>query len=149
MLFGKILAGIGVAILAGLLIPDAPKGVDINQIMKEAAKEKRSAQYKLGICYWKGTHVRKNELLAIHWLTLSAAQSYADAQFALGLIFARQRDADGKVSDENTILAMYWLDKAARNFHEEARVVLKKMKKDAEAKGVNTFDLDDVDFEDK
>ena len=44
------------------------------------------AQYMLGLIYFNGRYVPKDNAAAAHWLELSAAQGYEDAELLLGVL---------------------------------------------------------------
>lgn len=70
----ELLTGITIAsgILALLDMPKAPEVIDINKIKKGALHGDKRSQYKLALCYIRGEHIEKDELLSLHWLTCSA-----------------------------------------------------------------------------
>lgn len=54
------------------------------EFKKLAEKGDRVAQYSLGLMYWKGQGVAKDNERAVQWYRKSADQGYADAQYRLG-----------------------------------------------------------------
>ena len=60
---------------------------DIKQLRSLAESGKAEAQYYLAFRYSKGDGVARNINEAMRWYRLSAAQGYAAAQHALGIIF--------------------------------------------------------------
>ena len=46
-----------------------------------------NAQYQLGICYYDGNGVVKNETMAVVWWQKAAVQGLVQAQFNLGLCY--------------------------------------------------------------
>ena len=54
------------------------------EFKKLAEKGDRVAQYNLGLMYWKGQGVAKDNERAVQWYRKSADQGYADAQYKLG-----------------------------------------------------------------
>jgi TPR repeat protein len=79
------------------------------------------AQYNLGISLVKGRSYQEG----LRWLLLAANQNFADAQFALGLVFARHVSmgqnafADGYVP--NPAEAVKWYRRAADQGHARAQ----------------------------
>ena len=54
---------------------------------KSAESHYAPSQYEYAISLLEGRGILKNPPLAIHWLTLAAAENYAEAQLRLGLCF--------------------------------------------------------------
>lgn len=145
-MFKKFLAGIGIGaaiigIFSLLAMPEPPDGINIKDLKKEAERGSKKAQYKLALCYYRGEHIEKDEVLAMYYLTLSATQDYSKAQYALGLFFGHKKDSDGNVSEENINYALSWMNLAAENQHTGAKLALEKMKQDSEE-----FEFTEDDF---
>jgi TPR repeat protein len=70
-----------------------------------------------------GRGVAQNGAAAIEWLSKASAQGNADAQYALGLMFAK---GNAVAKDENA--ARTWFQKAADQGHEEAKKALKMLR---------------------
>jgi len=73
------------------------------------------AQAALASCYELGKHVPPGRTETIHWLTLSAEQSYAPAEYELGRIYLYGRGIPADYAK-----ARQWLKKAADQGHRQA-----------------------------
>jgi S1-C subfamily serine protease len=86
---------------------------EINRKQVEELKAKAEAgdaesEYRLGLCYFKGRGVTKDEAVAFRWSRKAAEQNYAPAQNNLGAAYATGR---GVVKDNAA--AFKWYRKAA------------------------------------
>ncbi|WP_375749440.1 tetratricopeptide repeat protein [Vibrio sp. HN007] len=61
----------------------------ISYLSKAANHGLREAQYQLGVIYFKGQYVRKNQDVALEWFEKSAAVNYIPAQFALATLYTQ------------------------------------------------------------
>lgn len=83
-------------------VPLSPKPVDLqslhnvpfNHLLEAADKHDPLAQLNLGICYFYGMGVTKNQQQAVVWYRLAADQNNALAQLNLGLCYAHGRGVD-------------------------------------------------------
>ena len=133
-MFGTIITiAAAIAIFKLLAMPETPENIDITKIKKEAIKGNQKAQYKLALCYWRGHYVDKDEKLAVSFLTQSAERNYDKAQYALGVYWGNQKDAEGNISEERIEHALYWLKRAQSNENKEAKLTLEKMTEFTEA----------------
>ena len=86
---------------------------------KRAAEQGHSkAQWLLGASYSQGVGIEKNPEEAENWLQKSAGSGDADGQYALAGFYFMKPDI---------VKAKYWLEKAAEQEHEEAKVMLPKV----------------------
>jgi len=77
------------------------------------------AEYELGMCYFHGNGVEKNEVEAVKWWHKSAEQGYAEAQCRLGNCYN-----SGEIVDYDFDEAEKWFRKAAEQGHAEAQFKL-------------------------
>lgn len=80
----------------------------ILQTKAKAEAGDSEAQYYLGRCCLEGNGVEQDEEAGFAWLEESAIQDYAEAQYALGLLYQESRNPD------NYRKAVLWFEKAAR-----------------------------------
>ncbi len=81
-----------------------------------------SASFYLGVMYYEGDGVEKNDTQATHWWTKAAEQDHTQAQFNLGLMYY-----EGKGVEKNDTQAMHWWTKAAEQGHTQAQYNLAAM----------------------
>lgn len=87
------------------------------RLMKPLAEKGQvTAQYNLGVMYFKGEGVQQNYAEAAKWYRKAAEQGYAKAQYNLGLLYY-----NGQGVTQNYILAHMWLDLAVLHFPTEMR----------------------------
>ena len=67
------------------------------------------AKYILGVVYYEGTDIPKNDKQALHWFQQAADQGYSRAQYNLGIMY---QNGDGTPINDKQ--AFYWFLKAAR-----------------------------------
>lgn len=93
---------------------------------KAADNGSAEGKYQLGLLYeegkGEGKGVEQDLRKAAKWYKSAAEQGYADAEWKIGLCLR-----DGKGVEKNVIWAKLWLEKAARQGHEEARTALAKL----------------------
>lgn len=82
-----------------------------------AERGDRRAQWGLGMMYANGFGVEMNDVQALNWFELSAAQGYADAQYRLGIM---HQNGWGLPMDD--VAAAAWFEKAAEQGHTQAQV---------------------------
>ena len=91
-------------------------------LMQGAKAGDSVSQLNLGLAYEKGRGVTRNNYEAAKWFELAALQGDVDAQFNLGVM---RLTAYGKgqqaASIEDKQAALIWLQKAAQQYHPEAR----------------------------
>jgi len=75
-----------------------------------------SAQYNLGVMYYKGVGVPKDDIQAAAWLRKAADQGDADAQFHLGVLYS-----NGKGVSKDDVQAVVWYRKAAEQGYADAQ----------------------------
>ena len=86
---------------------------------KAAAQGYTQTQHNLGVCYYNGRGVEKDEQKAVEWYQKAAEQGYAQAQKNLGVCY---RHGTGIEKDEQK--AVEWYQKAADQGHVRARSCL-------------------------
>ena len=92
-----------------------------------------AAQYALGRHYLTGKPpVAANPAQALVWLTKSAEQEYADAQFDVGMFYK-----DGTHVPSDLARAKQWLAKAAAQGHVKAKVALQDIIRNESGAAVN------------
>ena len=74
------------------------------------------AQFSLGLSYYNGQGVERDDKQAVYWFWKAAEQGHADAQYHLG--FCYKNGFSVKKDDEQ---AVYWFRKAAEQGHARAQ----------------------------
>ena len=74
------------------------------------------AQYNLGLCFYAGEGVAKDQVEAVKWYRKAAEQNYAKAQYNLGVCFY-----NGNGVAKDWVEAYRWLLLAARQGDEDAK----------------------------
>jgi len=77
------------------------------------------AEANLGLMYWKGLGVTKDNTQAVYWFRQAAEQDFAWAEYYLGTAYAQ-----GLGVKRNDAQAMAWLRKAAEQDYTEAQYAL-------------------------
>ena len=77
-------------------------------LLAEANRGKAQAQYELGMCYYEGKGVSKDEVEAVRWWRKAAEQGEAIAQCSLGVCYAK-----GKGVSQDYNEAVKWYRKGA------------------------------------
>lgn len=67
-------------------------GLAVEWFERSAAKGYPAAQVNLGLLYWRGEGVKRNSVLAQHWLLLAAQQKDAGALFFLAVMALQNPD---------------------------------------------------------
>ena len=75
------------------------------------------AQYSLGIKYFGGESVPKDEAEAVHWFRMAAEQGHAAAQMALAAMYVR-----GEGVPEDLVLANMWISLSAAQRYDDAQI---------------------------
>ena len=86
-----------------------------------AAKGDAAAQCQMGLFYMNGIGVDRDEDVAVEWLQRAAAQNHAQAQYNLGIYYAKFTDK------EAVRLAVKWLKKAVEQDYADAQFNLAKL----------------------
>ena len=101
-------------------------GKPIDQFDKDFEGYKRaaeagnaSAQYNLGLSYYKGTGIAVDKREAVKWFKLAAEAGYADAQFVLAYCYKQGDGVDADLSE-----AFKWYKRAAETGSINAQTVL-------------------------
>ena len=92
-----------------------------NDVKSAAGRGDAAAQCQMGLFYMNGLGVDKDDDAAVEWLEKAAAQNCAQAQYNLGIYYA-------KFSDEKACLqAVKWLNEAAKHNYADAQFNLAKL----------------------
>ena len=113
------------SILIGLCLDTAfaaTSTTNLKQYMSLAAQGNADAQYGLGLLYFKGEGVPKNDALAVKWFRKAADQGNADAQSFLGFLYYK-----GQGIPQNYATAAEWFRKAAVQGNAEAKNFLDEL----------------------
>lgn len=81
-----------------------------------------TAQFQLGMAYYKGAGVERDAALAMKWIQKAAEQGHAQAQYTLGAMHHAGRGAL-----QSFPLALKWFEQAAQQNHAEAQYSLGAM----------------------
>lgn len=82
---------------------------EVKHWQKLAAKGNKNAQYNLGVSYYFGEGVAKDDIQAFKWFEKSAKQNVSLAQLSLGIMYY-----EGHGTMQNFSSAAKWWEKAAR-----------------------------------
>ena len=96
-------------LLVALITSTTIAAATFDETMALAKQGEAYAQYNLGLIYFKGEGVPKNDTEAVKWFRKAADQGHATAQFNQGLMYA---SGIGGVP-ENDTEAVKWYRKAA------------------------------------
>ena len=108
--------GLGVW-LAGHVGPGgADRQSPIQQLTETAEQGDAEAQYKLGVCYEKGSHTEQDYEEAVMWYRKAAEQGNVDAQLHLGRCYY-----SGRGAGKNYELAAKWFRAAAEQGNADAQ----------------------------
>ena len=80
-----------------------------------------AAQCQMGLFYMNGLGVEQDDDKAVEWLNKAAAQNHAQAQYNLGIYYARFSDK------ESQRLAVKWLGEAAKQDYADAQYNLAQL----------------------
>ena len=80
------------------------------------------AQYNLGVHYYNGEGVTKNDNEAVKWCRKAAEQGLAEAQYNLALYYINSKD-----TTKDDAEAVKWLRKAAEQGDSKAKIKLNDM----------------------
>jgi len=102
-----------------------PKEADQKAFRETKVKAEQGdapAQYELGLMYFYGQGVAKNEAEAVKWYRKAAKQHHAKAQFLLGLAYLRLSSSlDGEVVPEDEDEGVRLLTQAAHQGYQPAQ----------------------------
>lgn len=101
----------------------------LEEIQRLAKQGKASAQFELGVMYYKGEEVPQDYAESFKWFQKAADQGLPEAQFNLGLLCSK-----GQGVDKNSAEALNWFQKAAEQGYPQAQFNLGAMY--AEGEGV-------------
>ena len=86
-------------------------------LLEQSAKQgNQDAQYKLGVCYYKGEGVERDYVKAVEWLEKAAEQGNAEAQKDLGVCYY-----NGRGVEKDYAKAVRWFQKSAEQGYGEAQ----------------------------
>ena len=91
----------------------------VNFFQKAAEMGLATGQLSLGVCYYNGNGIKKDDSEAVKWIRRAAEQDHREAQYKLGLCYLL---GAGVTRQEKE--AVYWLQKAAEQGHGEAMSAL-------------------------
>jgi TPR repeat protein len=111
------------------IVPVFAENDSLENIRISAEKGKASAQFKLGVMYYKGEEVSQDYAESFRWFRKAGDQGLAEAQFNLGLLCSK-----GQGVDKNPQEAFKWFRKAAGQGYAPAQFNLGVMY--AEGEGV-------------
>jgi len=94
------------------------------ELVKKAEAGDGKAQFDLGVCYFEGEGVVKDEQEAVKWYKKAAEQGFAVAQWTLGVCYS---EGAGVAKDEKE--AVKWFTKAAEQGNAEAKGALDAIRK--------------------
>ena len=105
--------------LPGLLEKDYRKGISM---LSEAVNQKSlTARFNLGMAYYNGDGVPKDELKASQWLEVAVRQNFSEAQYTLGTMLV-----EGNGIKRNTNRGLSLLEAASSQGHKLASNYLRK-----------------------
>ena len=106
----------------------------LENIQKLAEKGKASAQFKLGVMYYKGEQVSQDYARSFEWFRKAADQGLAEAQFNLALLCSK-----GQGVEKNPAEALKWFQEAAEQGYPPAQFNLGVMYAEGEGTAPNNF----------
>lgn len=108
-------------VVVSLVSAAAVFAADVEVLREKAKSGDAAAQCQMGLFYMNGLYVGRDEDAAIEWLKKAAAQKHAQAQYNLGIYYARYSDAEAQR------LAVKWLNEAASQNYADAQFNLAKL----------------------
>ena len=116
----RSLINMGVAasmVVCGMSLCAAETFSKANADAARAAAERGdpAAQFQMGLFYMNGIGVDRDEDKAVEWLEKAAAQNHAQAQYNLGIYYAKFSDREAQR------LAVKWLKEAVKEDHADAQ----------------------------
>ena len=90
-------------------------------MLKNMFVEDNSDRRKMGLFYMNGLGVDRDEDMAVEWLNKAAAQHHAQAQYNLGIHYAKFSDKEAQR------LAVKWLNEAAKQDYADAQFNLAQL----------------------
>ena len=106
--------------LPGLLKRDIKEGITL--LSKAVVAKSLTARFNLGMAYYNGDGVPKDDLKASQWLKLAVMQDFSEAKYSLGLLLI---EGEGGIR-KNTNEGLRLLKEAASQDHVMAKEYLKK-----------------------
>lgn len=89
--------------------PPCSHSFSSKQLVQKAQQGNPTAQYHLGLTYYRGTKAQKQK--ALEWLEQAARQNHLESQFALAFIYELNQNSQ----------SIYWYEQAAEQGHLLAR----------------------------
>ena len=99
---------------------------------REAAQGDVDAQYELGVCYYFGEGVAKNDYEALKCYKEAANRGNAKAQYALAGFYAQ-----GRVVTQSIYTALMWYKKAAAQGYKKAEIEITRLQNNKAGQQVN------------
>ncbi len=99
-----------VVLLSAALLSVSVMAMTFSETQVLANQGLASAQFYLGVMYYKGEGVPQDDTKAIEWYTKAANQGYAAAQYNLGYMYYY-----GQGVRQNSNIAKEWYGKACDN----------------------------------
>ena len=96
-----------------------PNGEDVSRWRRAAEQGLDHAQFNLGLCYWFGDSVPKDESEAVKWFRKAAEQNHVEAQVKMGIAYD-----SGKGVSQDYVEAIKWYRKAAEQGDTDAYCML-------------------------
>jgi TPR repeat protein len=107
---------LSLTVLAGNVLADNKEDSELERTQKAAEQGDTKAQYNVGLMYYIGQGVPRDEAKAVQWFQKAAVQGRAEAQYSLGVMYAEGR---GVPRDEAK--AAQWFQRAAVQGHANAQ----------------------------
>ena len=95
--------------------------VEVERITALAEKGDAAAQCQMGLFYMTGLGVDRDEDKAVEWLNKAAAQNHTQAQYNLGIYYAKFSDKEAQR------LALKWLKEAVKGDFADAQYNLAQL----------------------
>jgi TPR repeat protein len=102
-------------ISASVLAESAEKG-EFNETQRLALEGDSSAQFDLGLMYYKGQGVGQDYAQALKWFKMAAEHGIPEAQFNLGIMYSNE-----EASWHSFAEAIKWFQKAAKQNYTKAQ----------------------------
>jgi len=98
------------------VLAESDKNNEFNETQRLAREGDSSAQFDLGLMYYKGQGVGQDFSQAMKWFKMAAEHGIPEAQFNLGIMYS-----DEKANWHSFTEAMKWFQKAARQDYPKAQ----------------------------
>ena len=104
------------SLTSAAVLAESAENDEFNETQRLAQEGDSSAQFNLGLMYYKGQDVGQDYAQAMKWFKLAAEHGIPEAQFNLGIMYS-----DEKASWHSFTEAMKWFQKAARQDYTKAQ----------------------------